>query len=173
SDATRAFGVALVGLTVVFGLYMISHGQTTPGGGLQGGVILATAPLSVYLAADARTFQRIAPRSLGEWAGSLAAAGYVVLGPAAFVFLCGLWGAATSRHLVHLVICVGVLQTSTYVLLLAVGQKAGGVAPVYYGVPHDLLAVDPVVQALMLTDVVVEATVVALLLALAVQAHKH
>jgi multicomponent Na+:H+ antiporter subunit C len=34
-------------------------------------------------------------------------------------------------------------------------------------------AVDPIVQALMLTDIVVEATVVALLLALAVQLHKH
>jgi multicomponent Na+:H+ antiporter subunit C len=99
--------------------------------------------------------------------------GFLPYAVAAFIFLCGLWGAATSRHLVHLVICVGVVQTSTYVLLLAVGQKAGGVAPVYYGVPHDLPAVDPVVQALMLTDVVVEATVIALLLALAVQAHKH
>jgi len=99
--------------------------------------------------------------------------GFLPYAVAAFVFLCGLWGAATSRHFVHLVICIAVLQTSTYVLLLAVGQKAGGVAPAYYGVPHDLLAVDPVVQALMLTDIVVEATVVALLLALVVQAHKH
>jgi len=85
SDATRAFGVALVGLTVVFGLYMISHGQTTPGGGFQGGVILATAPLSVYLSADARTFQRIAPRGLVEGAESLAAAAYVLFGLAAVV----------------------------------------------------------------------------------------
>ena len=99
--------------------------------------------------------------------------GFLAYAVAAFVFLCGLWGAATSRHLVHMVICVGVLQTSTYVLLLAIGQKAGGVAPVYYGVPHDLTAVDPVVQALMLTDVVVEATVVALLLALAVRSEEH
>ena len=35
------------------------------------------------------------------------------------------------------------------------------------------LAVDPVVQALTLVDVVVEATVIALMLALAVQAHKR
>jgi len=85
SDAIRAFGVALVGLTVLFGLYMISHGQTTPGGGFQGGGILATAPLSVYLAAEARTFQRIAPHDLVEWSESIAAAAYVVLGLAAVV----------------------------------------------------------------------------------------
>lgn len=95
---------------------------------------------------------------------------YVV---AAWLLLWGLYGAATSKNLVHLVICIGVLQTSTYVLLLAVGYVAGGVAPVFVDVPRGARAVDPVVQALMLTDVVVEATVVALLLALAVQAHKH
>ena len=78
-----------------------------------------------------------------------------------------------SKNLVHLIICLAVLQTSTYVLLLAIGYKAGGVAPVYADMPPGTPAVDPVVQALMLTDVVVEATVVALLLALAVQAHKH
>jgi multicomponent Na+:H+ antiporter subunit C len=92
---------------------------------------------------------------------------------AAWILLCGLYGAATSKNFVHLVICLSVLQTSTYVLLLAVGYKAGGSAPVFYGVPLDTPAVDPVVQALMLTDVVVEATVIALLLAIVVQAHKR
>src|SRR5205085_7869600 len=85
SDAIRAFGVALVGLTVLFGLYMISHGQTTPGGGFQGGVILATAPLSVYLCAEAKSFQRIAPKWLVEWAEAVGAAAYVLFGLAAVV----------------------------------------------------------------------------------------
>ena len=92
---------------------------------------------------------------------------------AAWLLLCGLYGAATSKNLVHLIICVAVLQTSTYVLLLAVGYVAGGVAPVFVDAPPGTTAVDPVVQALMLTDVVVEATVIALLLSLAVQAHKR
>ena len=92
---------------------------------------------------------------------------------AAWLLLWGLYGAATSKNLVHLIICVAVLQTSTYVLLLAVGYVAGGVAPVFIDAPPGTRAVDPVVQALMLTDVVVEATVIALLLSLAVQAHKR
>jgi len=92
---------------------------------------------------------------------------------AAWLLLCGLYGAATSKNLVHLIICVAVLQTSTYVLLLAVGYVSGGVAPVFIDAPPGTRAVDPVVQALMLTDVVVEATVIALLLSLAVQAHKR
>jgi multicomponent Na+:H+ antiporter subunit C len=92
---------------------------------------------------------------------------------AGWLLLWGLYGIASSRNLIHLVICLAVLQSSTYVLLLAIGSKAGGVAPVFADVPLGTPAVDPVVQALMLTDVVVEATVAALLLAIAVQAHER
>jgi multicomponent Na+:H+ antiporter subunit C len=85
----------------------------------------------------------------------------------------GLYGVVTSRNLVHLVICLTVMQASTYVLLLAVGYRSGAKAPVYADIPAGTQIVDPVVQALTLTDVVVEATVAALLLALAVQTHKR
>jgi multicomponent Na+:H+ antiporter subunit B len=80
SSAVRVFGVALVGLTVCFGLYMISHGAVSPGGGFQGGVILATAPISVYLAAEAKVFERIAPKTITETGEAAGAAGYVLLG---------------------------------------------------------------------------------------------
>jgi len=92
---------------------------------------------------------------------------------AAWLLLWGLYGIVTSKNLVHLVICLAVMQSSTYVLLLAIGYKAGAVAPVYADMPAGTPAVDSLVQALMLTDVVVEATVAALLLALAVQAHER
>jgi multicomponent Na+:H+ antiporter subunit C len=92
---------------------------------------------------------------------------------AAWLLLWGLHGVVTSRNLVHLVVCLAVMQSATYVLLLAIGYKAGAVAPVYVDMPPGTPAVDPLVQALMLTDVVVEATVAALLLSLAVQAHER
>lgn len=90
----------------------------------------------------------------------------------AWVFLCGLYGIASSRHLVHTVVSLAVLQSSTYVLLLTVGFRVHGVAPVFADIPVGVTTVDPVVQALMLTDVVVEATVMALLLAMVVKAHE-
>jgi multicomponent Na+:H+ antiporter subunit C len=90
----------------------------------------------------------------------------------AWLFTCGLYGIVTSRNLVHTVICLAVLQTSTYVLLLAIGYRVGGAAPVFADISPRKLTVDPVVQALMLTDVVVEAVVVALLLAMVVKAHE-
>ena len=92
---------------------------------------------------------------------------------AVWLLLVGLYGVITSRHLVHMVLCLGVVQSSTYVLLLAVGYRTGGQAPIITTtVTPSAHFVDPVVQALTLTDVVVEATVVAVLLALTVQAHK-
>jgi multicomponent Na+:H+ antiporter subunit C len=94
-------------------------------------------------------------------------------GTAGWLMLVGLYGVVTSRHLVHLVICVSVMQASTYLLLLGVGYRTGGAAPVFADIPTSTPVVDPIVQTLCLTDVVVEATVAALLLALAVQAHRR
>jgi len=59
------------------------------------------------------------------------------------------------------------------VLLIAIGYQEGGTAPIFRGVPPGTPTVDPVTQALTLTDIVVAAVVSALLLALAVQAHKR
>jgi multicomponent Na+:H+ antiporter subunit C len=92
---------------------------------------------------------------------------------ALWLFGWGLYGIVTSRHLVHLVICLALLQTSTYLLLLGIGWRRGGAAPVLVGTHPGQTLVDPIVQALMLTDVVVEATVMALLLALAVQVYER
>ncbi|MCX5387166.1 sodium:proton antiporter [Streptomyces sp. NBC_00083] len=93
---------------------------------------------------------------------------------AGWIFLVGCYGLATSRHLVHAVGCLTVCQSSTYVLLLAVGYRDGGTAPVFSDIePGSRPLVDPVVQALALTDVVVGATVTALLLALVIQVAKR
>jgi multicomponent Na+:H+ antiporter subunit C len=90
-----------------------------------------------------------------------------------WILCVGLYGIVTSRDLIHLIICLIVVQSSTYVLLLGVGYVTGAVAPYFYDVPLHTPAVDPVVQALALTDVVVEAAVTALLLSFAIQAHKR
>ncbi len=90
-----------------------------------------------------------------------------------WILAVGLYGIVTSRHLVHQIICLIVVQSSTYVLLLGVGYRTGATAPYFSDIPVHTPAVDPVVQALALTDVVVEAAVTALLLAFAVQAHKR
>lgn len=98
-------------------------------------------------------------------------AGFAV---AVWMFLIGLYGIVTSRHLVHLCLAMTVVQASTYVLLVVIGYRPGLPAPIFTdGVSPGSAAVDPVIQALMLTDVVVEATVVALLLAITVRIHRR
>jgi multicomponent Na+:H+ antiporter subunit C len=99
--------------------------------------------------------------------------GFLPYAVAAWLFLVGLYGIVTSRNLVHLVVCLTVVQASTYVLLLAIGYRSGGAAPIFADISPTRTVVDPIVATLTLTDVVVEATVAALLLSLAVQAHKR
>ena len=91
---------------------------------------------------------------------------------AAWLFGAGAYGVVTSRNFVHLIGCLSVCQSSTYVLLLAVGYRWGAAAPIFYDHPPGTTAVDPVVQALVLTDIVVGATVTALLLAMVMRVHR-
>jgi multicomponent Na+:H+ antiporter subunit C len=98
---------------------------------------------------------------------------YLPFALAVWIFLVGLYGVVSSHNLIHLVVCLTVTQSSTYVLLLAIGYVNGGTAPIFADVPKGTKAVDPVVQSLALTDIVVSVTVAALLLALAIQVQKH
>lgn len=86
----------------------------------------------------------------------------------------GLYGVVTSHNLIHLVVCLSVAQSATDVLILEIGYVGGGHAPVFVDLPaHPGPAVDAIMQALSLTDVVLGAAISALLLALAVQIHKR
>ena len=94
---------------------------------------------------------------------------------AVWLLLVGALGIVRSRNLLHAVLCLSVSQSGTYVLLLSIGFQKGASPPVFGEPPTKptTSVVDPVVQAMTLTDVVVSATVTALLLALAVQIHKR
>jgi len=92
---------------------------------------------------------------------------------AAWVCVVGLYGIVTSRNLIHLALCLTITQSSTYLLLLAIGYVKGGGPPIFKGVKLGTTTVDPVVQALTLTDIVVSVTVIALILALALDVHKQ
>ncbi len=90
------------------------------------------------------------------------------------IMLLGIAGIARSRDLVHTVVCLAVAQSGTYVFLIAVGYQEGGLAPILGGgVGRHTVVVDPVVQALTLTDLVVSAGVTSMLLALVVQIAKR
>ena len=91
---------------------------------------------------------------------------------AAWLFAIGLYGLAASRHVIRTVMCLAVMQSSTYVLILLVGYRKHAGAPIFSDVLPGSRSVDPVVHALTLTDIVVSATVSALLLAMALRIHR-
>lgn len=82
SDAVRVTALLLVAPTVLFGIYVITHGQVTPGGGFQGGVILSTAPLLLYLSTGYGPFRRAVPPRLVEISEAVGAAAYILIGGA-------------------------------------------------------------------------------------------
>jgi multicomponent Na+:H+ antiporter subunit B len=85
SDAVRAVGLALVGPTVVFGLYLLAHGYLTPGGGFQGGVALAAGIVLLYAAGRYRAYRAASPQSMVDFAEGAGAGGYAIVGIAALV----------------------------------------------------------------------------------------
>ncbi|HEY2381986.1 MAG TPA: MnhB domain-containing protein [Terriglobia bacterium] len=97
SDAVRLLSLALAAPAVLFGIYVVTHGQLTPGGGFQGGVVLATVPLLVYVAGDLEIFKKVAPAMLGELAESAGVGGYILIGVAGLI-----WGKSFLENVVPL-----------------------------------------------------------------------
>jgi multicomponent Na+:H+ antiporter subunit B len=128
SDAVRALAIALVGPTVVTGVYIVAHGHLTPGGGFQGGVVLATALLLVYLAADYSVLRKVAPFSLVEVCEAVGGGGFALIGLAGFVagvaylenvLPLGTVGALNSAGIVPLInLSVGLEVAAGFVLIL-------------------------------------------------------
>ncbi|MER6128964.1 MnhB domain-containing protein [Streptomyces sp. NPDC001795] len=76
----RRYALIVLPVAVLCGLYVIAHGQLSPGGGFQGGVVAATALHLLYLGADYRALERVRPVGLFEAGDALAASAYLVTG---------------------------------------------------------------------------------------------
>lgn len=86
SEALRALALALVPSLIALGIYVVVHGALTPGGGFQGGLVLAAGPLAVFLAGRYLRMKVIAPDALVEAGESLGAIGYGLVGLGGLIF---------------------------------------------------------------------------------------
>ena len=86
ADALRAYGTALVGPLVVLGVYVVTHGHLTPGGGFQGGVILAAGLLLAYAAGQVVALERVEPTTLVEVTDATGAMAYALVAVGGLVF---------------------------------------------------------------------------------------
>jgi multicomponent Na+:H+ antiporter subunit B len=80
TDTIRLASLLFVGPAALFGWFLASHAQTSPSGGFQGGVVLATAFVLIYLAGQFLTFRRISPADLVDSVGAVGAAGFAAIG---------------------------------------------------------------------------------------------
>lgn len=80
SSTVRATATLAILLTVVFGFYIGLHGQLTPGGGFQAGVILASVPFLLYVCENTESFRRITSHTAVEVIEALGAGSYVLIG---------------------------------------------------------------------------------------------
>ncbi len=80
SSAVKSMCLVLAVPASLYGWYIVAHGQLTPGGGFQGGVIMASAAIFLYLAGEYVVMRRLNPMWLLELGESIGAGGYVLIG---------------------------------------------------------------------------------------------
>lgn len=127
-DLLRVAGAVLVGPAIVLGIYVVTHGHLSPGGGFQGGVILAGGLLLVYAAGQVLALSRLEPTSLVEAAESTGAMAYALVAIGGLVFASaalynflpfGTTGQLLSSGTIALLSCaVGVEVTGAVALIL-------------------------------------------------------
>lgn len=122
SDAVRVVSLILTGVIAVFGIYVVTHGQLTPGGGFQGGVILATAPLLIYMAGEFQNFRKAVPRTLVHSSEALGACGYGLIGLG-----CMAAGGAFLQNILPLGTTGSIISGGTIPLIdISVGLEVSG-----------------------------------------------
>lgn len=85
SDGIRLVGLLLLGPALVIAAWLAAFGYITPGGGFQGGVVVAGAILLLYLGSGYRAFAKAGKEDVLDVAEGVGAGGYVVIGLAAVV----------------------------------------------------------------------------------------
>lgn len=128
-QATRLFGYVLMPLTLVVGIDIVVHGHVTPGGGFQGGVVLATGLHLLYVAGRYRSMEKLRPMPLVEVSEAAGTAAFAALGFAAIgvtgsfladVLPPGSFGQLLSAGTVPLFnVAVGLAVASGCVVMLA------------------------------------------------------
>jgi multicomponent Na+:H+ antiporter subunit B len=103
SDAVRLAGVAMVGGGFLVGLWLMAFGYITPGGGFQGGVLVAGAILLLYAVGSHRDYRGFRSEHALDPLEGLGAGGYVMVGLAALAsgtpFLTNLFGRGATGSL--------------------------------------------------------------------------
>jgi multicomponent Na+:H+ antiporter subunit B len=80
SDAVTALGVLATVAVFLLALNVVAHGFITPGGGFQGGVVLAAAAVLVFLGIEYRAFDVLTQQTISEPIEGFGAGAFVAVG---------------------------------------------------------------------------------------------
>ena len=75
-ESTRLLGYLLLPVTLIIGFDLVAHGHLTPGGGFQGGVVIATGMFLLYVTDSYQALGRLRPVPAYEAGEALGAAGF-------------------------------------------------------------------------------------------------
>jgi multicomponent Na+:H+ antiporter subunit C len=91
---------------------------------------------------------------------------------AIILFVIGMFTMLTHSNLIKKIIAMNIMDTSVFLLFVAIGYTYGGQAPIYReGV--EVIYVNPLPGSLMLTGIVVAVSVTAYALSLAVKIYRY
>jgi multicomponent Na+:H+ antiporter subunit C len=88
------------------------------------------------------------------------------------LFAIGFFAIIMQPNLLRKLIGLNMMEASVFLFLVSVGYIQGGVAPIP-GDNADIIMVNPIPQALILTGIVVSVSTTALALALSVKLYQH
>jgi multicomponent Na+:H+ antiporter subunit B len=114
SDAVRLVALLFTGPTLVVGWFLASHAQTSPSGGFQGGVVLATAFILIYLAGQFIALERVSPTDLTDVVEAVGAGGFAAVGVGALGV-----GAAYLTNVLPLGTMPGAVDSSGIIALIS------------------------------------------------------
>jgi multicomponent Na+:H+ antiporter subunit B len=78
--STKLTGYVMLPLTIVIGIDLVVHGHLTPGGGFQGGVVIATGIHLLYIAGSFQAVEGIRPLAPYRMVEAVAGASFACLG---------------------------------------------------------------------------------------------
>jgi multicomponent Na+:H+ antiporter subunit B len=81
-ESTRLVGYLMLPVTLALGVDVIAHGHLTPGGGFQGGVVLATGLHVLYVSGTYRALDRLRPVGKFDIGEAFGAATFALMGVA-------------------------------------------------------------------------------------------
>lgn len=99
---------------------------------------------------------------------------YTIYGSAIFLILIGIFVVLTKKNLIKIVIGMSLMDAGVHLLLVALGYINTGTAPIFSPavINKDVVMVDPVPQALVLTAIVIGFGVTAVALALVIRLYR-